>query len=206
MFKPFIFIRCLIVTMIVTLSGCSTDTTRPDEQGQQPSSPADKNKPVSISSSDRENNKKAIAALNNADLATAQSIFEEILSNNPGLAGPHSNLALIHYKNKEYTQSFKMVEKAIQLNPNQAQAYHLRGQLYIAIGKVHDAKSDYLKAIKLKPDYLNAQYNIALLYDVYLQEIELAIKHYEIYMSLLKKPDEAIQEWINHLKGTLKDA
>jgi len=65
---------------------------------------------------------------------------------------------------------------------------------------------DYLKAIEIKPAYANAQYNLALLYDIYLQEIELAIKHYEIYTSLLKKPDEATQEWINHLKGTLKNA
>ncbi len=70
-------------------------------------------------------------------------------------------------------------------------------------GKINDAKKDYIKAIELKPDYINAHYNLALLYDIYLQEITLAIKHYETYLSLLKKTDEATQEWVNHLRGTL---
>ena len=68
-----------------------------------------------------------------------------------------------------------------------------------------EAKNDYLKAIQLKPDYINAQYNLALLYDIYLQDIKSAIQHYEIYLSLIDKPDEPTLEWVNHLKGTLKN-
>ncbi|MFV9615434.1 MAG: tetratricopeptide repeat protein, partial [Gammaproteobacteria bacterium] len=79
----------------------------------------------------------------------------------------------------------------------------LRGQLFVTKRKIHDAKKDYEKAIELKPDYSNAHYNLALLYDIYLQEMALAIKHYETYLSLIKKPDEATQEWVNHLKGVL---
>lgn len=192
---------------MLTLTACSTEPVKPDIQsttGLSPDTPRKAVK-VSISASERKTYKKGLTALNNGDYSIAKAVFEDMLSDNPDLAGPHSNLALIHYKNKEYTQSFKMVEKALQLNPKQAEAYNLRAQLYIAIGKVHEAKADYLKAIELKPDYINAQYNLALVYDIYLQEIELAIKHYQKYMSLLKKPDETTKEWINHLKGTLKD-
>ena len=194
--------------MIVTLSGCASDSVKPENPAAETKTSAIKPTQavkVSISNSEREAYKKGLAALNNGDYSAASSIFKDMLSDNPNLAGPHSNLALIHYKRKEYTESFKMVEKALLLNPQQAQAYNLRGQLYIAIGKVHDAKADYLKAIKIKPDYGNAQYNLALVYDIYLQEIELAIKHYQIYMSLIKKPDEPTKEWISHLKGTLKN-
>ena len=161
------------------------------------------NQNTSISSSDREKYRDGITALNNEDLSKAQRIFSEFIRNNPTLAGAYTNLALTHYKKNEIEQAMKLVDKAIELNPEQSQAFNLRAQLYVNNGKIHDAKKDYLKAIELKPEYINAQYNLALLYDIYLQEIELAIKHYEIYMSLLKKPDEATQEWINHLKGTL---
>ena len=208
MFKPLFIINCLMVTMIVTISGCSTDSVKPENQTTDTKTSSDKPVKavkVSISSSERVLYKKGLTALNSGDYSAARSIFDDMLSDNPNLAGPHSNLALIHYKKKEYTQSFKMVEKALLLNPQQAQAYNLRGQLYIAIGKVHEAKADDLKAIKLKPDYSNAQYNLALVYDIYLQEIELAIKHYNIYISLIKKPDVPTKEWISHLKGTLKD-
>ena len=97
------------------------------------------------------------------------------------------------------------MNKALELNPKQAQALNIRAQLYIKDGKIHKAKDDYIKAIKIKPDYINAQYNLALLYDIYLQEIELAITHYKIYLSLLKKTDVITKEWVTHLEGALND-
>lgn len=194
----------LAISMLISVS-CSTETVKPVASPGQQGKPAGPAKAVTISGSDREQYRTALTALNNGNSEQAAKIFTDMISSNPDLAGPHSNLALIQYKNKKYVESFKLTEKAIQLNPKQAQAYNLRGQLNITAGKVHDAKSDYLKAVELKPDYANAHYNLALVYDIYLQEIELAIKHYQRYMSLLKQPDEPTKEWISHLKGTLKD-
>ena len=158
----------------------------------------------SISTADREKYKSGLIALNNNDDATAERIFNDFVQDTPELAGPYTNLALIYFKKKEYDQSLELVNKALLRNPEQAQAYQLRGQIFLAKRKINDAKKDYIKAIELKPDYINAHYNLALLYDIYLQEIALAIKHYEIYLSLIKEPDEATQEWVNHLKGALK--
>ena len=159
---------------------------------------------ISISTADREKYKSGLIALSNNNDATAERIFNEFLQDTPELAGPYTNLALIHFKRKEYDQSLELVNTALLRNPEQAQAYQLRGQIFLAKRKINDAKKDYIKAIELKPDYINAHYNLALLNDIYLQEIALAIKHYEIYLSLINEPDEATQEWINHLKGALK--
>ena len=146
-----------------------------------------------------------IMALEQNNLTKAQRLFRKFIRKNPDLSGAYVNLALINFKQEKYESSLKLANKAINLNPSQAQAYQLRAQLNIKNGNINDAKKDYLKAIQLSPEYAIAQYNLALLYDIYLQEISLAIKHYEIYMTLINKPDEATQEWINHLKGTLKN-
>jgi len=195
----------ILTTITLVASSCATDTVKTERSSASQETGTVSDKPVSISASEREKYREAVKALENGQLENAKDIFSEISEAKPSLAGPYTNIALIQYKNKKYVDSFKLTEKAIQLNPKQAQAYNLRGQLNITAGKVHDAKKDYLKAIELKPEYANAQYNLALVYDIYLQEIELAIKHYEIYMSLLKSPDEPTKEWISHLKGTLKD-
>ncbi len=86
-----------------------------------------------------------------------------------------------------------------------APAYNLRAQLQLKKGAIKQAQQDYLKAIELYPDYTIAHYNLALLYDIFLQEIALAIEHYSIYLSLLDKEDENTRDWINHLKNTLKN-
>ena len=186
-------------SFIIALTACTQVPERPSTTSSQALS----NEKISISSGEREEYKRGLIALHNNEDDEANKIFNNFIKNNPQLAGAYTNLALLHFKKKEYKQSLKLVNHALQKNPKQAQAYQLRAQIFVNSGKIHDAKKDYIQAIKLKPDYINAQYNLALLYDIYLQEISLAIKHYEIYLSLIKKPDDTTKEWVNHLKGTL---
>ncbi|HED33714.1 MAG TPA: tetratricopeptide repeat protein [Gammaproteobacteria bacterium] len=195
-------LKILIPAIVIALTSCSQPAVK--EETAQTS--LGKNSKKSLTKAQREIYRDGVTALYKKDYATAEKIFKDFIHHKPELAGAYSNLALMHFKKKEYPQALTLVNQAIQLNPKQAQAYNLRGQLYIIDGKIHKAKDDYTRSIELKPKYANAQYNLALLYDIYLQEIELAIKHYEIYLSLLKKPDEATIEWINHLKGTLNNA
>lgn len=187
---------------ILLMTSCGQENIKPADTGVTDQSEASK----SVSKADKEKYRDGITALYNDDLSKAQRIFSEFVRNKPQLAGPYSNLALVYFKKKDFEKALKQVNKALELNPKQAQAYNLRAQLYVEKGKIHEAKADYLKAIEYKPKYVNAQYNLALLYDIYLQEINLAIKHYKIYMMLLKVPDETTKEWITHLEGTLKDA
>ncbi|RDH83854.1 MAG: hypothetical protein DIZ80_06885 [endosymbiont of Galathealinum brachiosum] len=193
-------VRVLTILSILSLASCSQEQVKSDKQTQ-----TDITTNKSVSKADREKYRDGITALYNNDLTNAQRIFNEFIRNKPQLAGAYTNLALVHFKKKEYDKSIKLVNKALKLNNKQTQALNLRAQLYVIDGKIHKAKDDYLLAIQIKPEYTIAQYNLALLYDIYLQEIELAIKHYKLYMSLLKKPDEATKEWITHLEGTLKN-
>jgi len=193
------FLFTLSIPVLSALSACTQVPEKHPVTAEQTRSIAN----ISVSTADVEKYQNGLNALNNNDETKAEGIFNEIIEDNPELAGPYTNLALIHFKKKEYDLSLELVNKALMRNPEQAQAYQLRGQIFVTKGKIHDAKKDYIKAIELKPDYINAHYNLALLYDIYLQEISLAIKHYETYLSLIEKPDEATQEWVNHLKGTL---
>jgi tetratricopeptide (TPR) repeat protein len=193
--------KIILAGALVILSSCSQEPVKPETFKQSGRTEQGK----SATKADRDKYREGLIALNNHDNAKAQRIFSEFIRNKPGLAGAYTNMALIHSKNSEYDQSLTLINKAIQLNPKQSQAYNLRAQIMLKNGKIHKAKDDYIKAVELNPKYINAQYNLALLYDIYLQEIELAIKHYNIYMSLLKKPDQGTKEWVDHLKGTLKN-
>ena len=158
-----------------------------------------------LSDNEREEYKKGIAALTNKDLKLATDIFMAFKQQHPGLAGAYSNLGLIHYKLNNYELSTRYIEAALKLNPKQSQAYNIRAQLHLINGEIKQARNNYIKAINLNPSYAIAHYNLALLYDIYLQDIEPAIKHYEKFMLLQKMPDETTKNWIKHLKGTLKN-
>lgn len=192
---------CAFTILMITLTSCTQTHEKPAVT--EPTDQIINN--ISISDSDLEFYQKGIDALKNQHYSKAQRIFTRFTRDKPDLAGAYSNLALIHYKDEEYDKSLELINKALQLNPEQAQAYQLRGLISVRKGKIHDAKSDYTRALELKPDYANAQYNLALLYDIYLQEIAMAIKHYEAYLSLIDGPDETTQEWVDQLKRALKN-
>jgi len=198
-----LYSKFILLTLVAMLTACAGDNTK--SSAEDASSKQTKSSKQTVTKSDRDKYRIGITALNNNELSKAQRIFNEFIRNKPRLAGAYSNLALVHYKKNEFDKSFKLVNKALELNPKQAQALNLRAQIYILNGKIHKAKDDYLRAVSIKPKYKNAQYNLALLYDIYFQEINLAIKHYKIYLSLQKKKDESILEWVKHLEGTLKD-
>ena len=66
---------------------------------------------------------------------------------------------------------------------------------------IKEAEKHYKEAIKNKNDYAIAHYNIALLYDVYLQDIKSAIPHYERYMKLINNKDKSTADWLEQINS-----
>jgi tetratricopeptide (TPR) repeat protein len=191
----------IILTFCLFLFSCSQKSSSPE----QSLSVDLENKPQTKAEIKTAIYQKGVSALANLDYALAEDIFAAFIVDYPEQAGAYINLALIRFNQEKYNQSLQLVNKAIELNNQIPQCYNLQAQLWIMEGKIMPARDAYLQAIKLKPDYANAQYNLALLYDIYLQDINLAIQHYETYMSLLQQPDENTGEWIKHLKSSLQN-
>ena len=62
------------------------------------------------------------------------------------------NLGLAHYNKGEYSKAVECYNKAIALEPNDAEAYNNRGVAYSKLGRRKDAKRDYAKAYELDPN------------------------------------------------------
>lgn len=189
------------ILVLITISACTQESIKTATDEAQP---VEKIPDVVIGADDREQYQTALTAMENGDIDKAESVFQDLTRSQPYMAGPYCNLALIQLKRGQHKESLKTIDKAITLSANISQAYNLRAQLHIRNGKIKEAETDYLKALELDPNYANAHYNIALLYDIYYQDIQKAIQHYEKYMSLLDRPDKTTADWINHLKGSLK--
>ena len=59
-------------------------------------------------------------------------------------------LGLIYEKNKNYSNSIKANNNAIQLSPNDPDLYNNIADNYKKIGKLNEAINNYKKAIKIK--------------------------------------------------------
>lgn len=182
-----------LLPLALLLASCATTSETPDITSSGKS-------PLEQSASELSLYKKALKLLNSDKLDSSKEIFQQINSDRPELAGPYANLAIIALKNNNPGKALKLVEVALNKNPNLAQALNLLAYLEQISGNIQQAKEHYKEAIQNKNDYAIAHYNIALLYDVYLQDIESAIPHYEKYMKLINNADKNTADWLEQIK------
>ena len=62
----------------------------------------------------------------------------------------------------EYEEAKSNIKKAIELQPDYAEAYNNIGRVYVKIKKINRAISNFRKAIELKPDYCEAYNNLGV--------------------------------------------
>lgn len=157
-----------------------------------------------ISRGDITNFKKAVDSLKNNETIKAETMLKELTSDNPEISGPWVNLGLIYYKMNQYFKSELAINNALKLNPHNPYALNLSGILARKKGDIQLAHSLYTKAIKHKNNYAIVHYNLALLYDIYFQDLSTASRHYRKYLALINGKDKHTVDWLEQIQNVLK--
>ncbi|MFA6562747.1 MAG: tetratricopeptide repeat protein [Verrucomicrobiia bacterium] len=134
----------------------------------------------------------------------------------------YSNRGVVSDRLRQYAQAISDYNKAIELNPKNAEAYDNRGVTYAKSGLFTQAISDFNKAIDLNPQFANAYNNRGNAYGNLGQHaqaisdcnkaIEIVPKLAEAYITrglgyfFLRKPEEAKKDLLKavELKPALK--
>lgn len=142
---------------------------------------------------------QAAAAMAAGDHTDAELRFGEFLLQFPDYPGAHVNLAIIHTADGDDASADASIAKALAIDAGYAPALNQLGILRRREGRFDDAEAAYLKAVGADPDYALPHYNLGVLYELYQQQLEPALKHFEIYQSLTDN-DEEVSKWIADLK------
>ncbi len=193
------YTRIIIILSLLLLSACSQHNGQKYEKNSAQSEDFTSNPESEINLY-----QQAIIHLRDNDLDMAKDILVTFTKNRPELAGPWANLGLIKIKNNDLDAAEKLLEIAVEKNPKMAQAFNLLGFIANKRENLQQAKEFYIQAIQYKNDYAVAHYNLALLYDIYFQEIEKAIQHYQRYLELIEYNDQETIDWLDELKFSLQ--
>lgn len=143
----------------------------------------------------------ALAQLQSGDEAAAGSSLQAFSAAHPELAGPLLNLALLRMRQGDADAALSLFEQARAVCERCAPVWNGLGVLYRQQGQFSEAEQAYRKAIALEPAYALAYYNLAVLYDLYVKQPELALQNYEQYLSLGADESHAeVERWIADLR------
>ncbi len=142
---------------------------------------------------------RATAALAAGDFAEAEFRFEKLSLLYPDYPGVYVNLAIIHAHNDNDDATQAAIDAALALNANHPAALNQLGMLLRRNGKFIEAEAAYLKAVTVSPEYALAHYNLGVLYELYMQRLDDALRHFVAYLSVVGE-DRRVEKWIVDLQ------
>jgi Tfp pilus assembly protein PilF len=147
--------------------------------------------------------RNAVAMLNDGHYEQAVDLLEKVIEQSPGVTAPYINLAIAyrHLDNPEQAETHLKI--ALDLVPGHPVACNEYGMLYRKTGRFDQARAMYEKTLDRFPEYYPVHRNLGILCDLYLDDLECALEHYEIY-GRAKPEDETVQLWIADLRNRLK--
>ena len=146
---------------------------------------------------------EGVQMMKGGKLEDAMLVFQQLAAEHPVLSGPIVNQALILYRQDKFDDALALVEQALKVNERNPFAWNLRGMIMRQKGKFADAREAYQRALLIDENYAKAHFNLGILADLYLQDLRLALAHYERYQMLQRKPDTAVNNWIADLRNRL---
>jgi Flp pilus assembly protein TadD len=118
----------------------------------------------------------------------------------PALAHPHVDLGVALHRTGKLAEAAASLEKAIEVSGEHPIALSELALVYRKQGRFADARASYEKALALYPGFHVANKNLAILCDLYQRDYGCALRHYEVYRTLMPE-DPQIPIWIADLTG-----
>lgn len=178
--------------MLVGLYGCGGQVVK--EPG------ADKNvSNVVVDASVQEMFDKALIALNASEYDTAISLLKEVIVSEQRLVAPYVNLGMAYQRKGDNTLAEEFLRKAVQIDLGHPVANNELGMLYRKLGRFDDARHAYNNALSQHPEYLPAIKNLGILCDIYLHDMDCALKQYERFIEYVPD-DKTVAIWIADIK------
>ena len=94
----------------------------------------------------------------------------------------------------------------MERNDRDAVAHNHLGILERRKGEFEAALTWYRRAIEIDDAYARAHLNLGILYDIYLQDLEKALRQYQTYQALISEEDSQVAGWIVDIERRLKSA
>lgn len=144
--------------------------------------------------------RRGTTAMERKQWAAAETEFRGLIAKAPDLPGPQVNLALVYLASGRTAEGEAALKAAAQRWPDFAPAQFQLGVWLSDRGQFKDADRAFAAALAADPDYGPAHYDRGIINELYLQNLQVALTHYEAYQGLQATPDPEVARWITDLR------
>lgn len=189
----------IMIFALFVLASCESTGPRPTVVTPETTAPS---APSTLSELDQELYLQAISLIKENNPTKAEKILSKLKKKYGRHQGVLTNLATTYFKQKKNDQAKQVCTDAINSNTSIPEIHNILGLIAVEDKDFPKAEAEYLKAIKLNKNFANAHYNLALLYDIYFQDIPKAYTQYEKYLALMPDDGET-KSWVDQLQYSL---
>jgi len=150
--------------------------------------------------------KKGAQLLENGRNEEARLLFERLRNAYPKMGVVYMNLGVAYKRLGLLPEAISSYQRALEIERDDAEIYY---NLAIALreqGEFQKAEAAYKTALVISPDFVDAHYNLAVLYDLYLNNPDDAIRHYQRFLELGGGDSKEIQIWISALQKRIDES
>jgi len=130
------------------------------------------------------------------------ALLLDVVDKAPDVTAPLINLGIAYERVGDLERAEATLKKALERNPSHPVVYDELGLLYRETGRFAAARESYEKALAIHAGFHFAHRNLAILCDVYLDDLPCALAHYEAY-SRAEPDDKEVAVWIADLRKRL---
>jgi tetratricopeptide (TPR) repeat protein len=140
------------------------------------------------------------AALEQQQYDQGIALLLQLTETAPELTTPYINLGMAYAQTGDLERAESSFKTALERNPEHPVALNELGLLYRETGRFAAARSSYEKALAVHAGFHFAHRNLAILCDVYLDDLPCALAHYEAYSQAVPDDKEAAI-WVADLRS-----
>ncbi len=149
---------------------------------------------------------QAIDSLKSGNTEFALELLAQVSVDAPDETFIFTNLGLAYFKLQKPDLAETAFREAIERNKRDAVAHNHMGILERRKGRFNEALDNYRRATEIDSEYAAAYLNLGILFDIYLQDLEQALRFYRKYQALIGEENSQVAGWIVDIERRLKPA